>query len=37
MESEGLLPHSPVLATFPYPEPDLSSPQTLTPFPEDPS
>ena len=31
MEPEGSLPHSQVLATCPYPEPDLSSPQTPHP------
>ena len=31
MELEGSLPHSKVLATCPYPEPDWSSPSVRTP------
>ena len=37
MEPEGLLPHSQVPATCPYPEPDQSSPCPYIPLPEDPS
>jgi len=37
MEPEGSLPHSQVPATYPYPEPDLSSPCPHIPLPEDPS
>jgi len=37
MESEGLLSHSQVPATCPYPEPDQSSPGTHIPLSEDPS
>ena len=37
MEPEGLLPHSQVPATCPYPEADKSSPYPQNPLPEDPS
>ena len=36
MEPEGLLPHSQVPATCPYPEPARSSPYPHIPLPEDP-
>ena len=36
MEPEGLLPHSQVPATCPYPEPARSSPYLHNPLPEDP-
>ena len=35
MEPKGSLPHSQVPATCPYPEPDLSSPNSHIPLPED--
>jgi len=37
MELEGSLPHSQQPATYPYPEPDKSSPYPHIPLPEDPS
>ena len=37
MEPEGLLPHSQVPTTCPYPEPARSSPYSHIPLPEDPS
>jgi hypothetical protein len=37
MEPDGSLPHSQMLATCPYPEPDQSSPYPHIPLPEDPS
>jgi len=36
MEPEDSLPHSQQFATFPYPEPDRSSPCSNIPLPEDP-
>ena len=35
MEPEHLLPYSQMPATFPYPEPTLSSPHNPFPLPED--
>ena len=32
MEPEGSLPHSQESTTYPYPEPDLSSPPSFDPF-----
>ena len=37
MEPEGLLPHSQVPATCPYPKPAQSSPYPQIPLPENPS
>jgi len=37
MESEGLLPHSQVPSTCPYPEPDRSNQCPRIPLTEDPS
>ena len=37
MEAEGSLPHLYVPATYPYSEPDQSSPFPKLPLPEDPS
>jgi len=36
MEPDGLLTHSQVPDTYPYPEPAWSSPYPHTPLPEDP-